>query len=58
MMQYGLELRNRISNHVMGGIDSVYNKFTYDEPAREFLQVWADKPSITPNQGPSNSTQG
>jgi integrase len=43
MMQYGLELRNRISNHVMGGIDSVYNKFTYDEPAREFLQVWADK---------------
>ena len=35
-------IQDRISNHVDGTIAAIYDRHTYDQEAREWLQTWAD----------------
>ena len=43
-MGVGIEVRNRITNHVDRSVDGEhYNTYAYDNEAREALQRWADR---------------
>jgi len=39
----GKELRNRISNHKDRSVDSLYQHYSHDAEARDWLQKWSDR---------------